>query len=78
MVDYKAPQQAKVARWCMSMAEFDLFIEHRKGERTVVSDVLNRYPAKEYIPDDSIIIPPENPVIPSIIIANLSCSKPHQ
>ena len=27
-----APQQAKVARWCMSVAEFDFFIEHRKGE----------------------------------------------
>ena len=26
-----ASQQAKVARWCMSMAEFYFFIEHRKG-----------------------------------------------
>ena len=31
-----APQQAKFARWYMSMGEFDFFIEHGKGERNVV------------------------------------------
>ena len=49
-----APQQAKVARWCMSMAEFDFFIEHRKGERNVVPDVLSCHPVKENIPEDNI------------------------
>ena len=64
-----APQQAKVARWCMSMAEFDFFIEHRKGERNIVPDVLSRHPTKENIPDDNVVIPPENAVIAFIIIA---------
>ena len=36
-----APQQAIVAKSCMSMAEFDFFIEHRKGERNVVPDILS-------------------------------------
>ena len=27
----------------MSMAEFDFFIEHRKGERNIVPDVLSRH-----------------------------------
>ena len=64
-----APQQAKVARWCMSMAEFDFFIEHRKGERNVVPDVLSRHPVKENIPEDNVVIPPENSVIAFMIIA---------
>ena len=64
-----APQQAKVARWCMSMAEFDIFIEHRKGERNIVPDVLSRHPARENIPDDNVVIPPENAVIAFIVIA---------
>ena len=64
-----APQQAKVARWCMSMAEFDFFIEHRKGERNIVPDVLSRHSAKENIPDNNVVIPPENAVIAFIIIA---------
>ena len=41
-----APQRAKGTRWCMSMAEFDFFIEHRKGERKIVPDVLSCHPAK--------------------------------
>ena len=64
-----APQQAKVARWCMSMAEFDFFIEHRKGERNVVPDVLSCHPTTENIPDDDVVIPPENAVITFIIVA---------
>jgi len=63
-----APQQAKVAGWCMSMAEFDFFIEHRKGERSIVLDVLSRHPAKENILDDNVVIPPENAIIAFIII----------
>ena len=64
-----APHQAKVARWCMSMAEFDFFIEHRKGERNVVPDVLSRHPVNENIPEDDVVIPPENSVITFMIIA---------
>ena len=33
----RAPQQEKVARWYISMAEFDFFIECRKGERNAVT-----------------------------------------
>ena len=64
-----APQQAKVARWCMSMAEFDFFIEHKKRERNVIPDVLSHHPVKENIPEDNVVIPPENSVIALMIIA---------
>ena len=63
-----APQQAKIIRWCMSMAEFDFFIEHRKGERNLVPDVLSCHPTKENIPGDNVVILPENAVITFIII----------
>ena len=63
-----APQQAKVARWCMSMAESDFFTEHRKGENNVVPDVLSRHLVKENIPEDNVVIPPENGVITFLII----------
>ena len=53
----------------MSMAEFDFFIEHRKGERNVVPDVLSRHPVNENIPEDNVVIPPENSVITFMIIA---------
>ena len=39
-----APQQSKAAQWCMSMAEFDFYIEHRPGKRNIVPDVLSRQP----------------------------------
>ena len=64
-----APHLAKVARWCMSMAELDFFIEHKKGERNVVKDVLSRHPVNENIPEDNVVIPPENSVITFMIIA---------
>ena len=60
----------------MSMAEFDFFIEHRKGERNVVPDVLSRHPVNENIPEDNVGIPPENSVITFMIIAN-SVDVPH-
>ena len=71
-----APHQVKVARWCMSMAEFDFFIKHRKGERNVVPDVLSRHPVNENIPEDNVVIPPENSVITFMIIAT-SVDVPH-
>ena len=51
----------------MSMAEFDFFIEHRKGERHIIPDVLSRHPTKENIPDD-VVISPKSAVIVFIII----------
>ena len=62
------PQQAKVARGCMSMAEFDFFIEHRKGERNVVPDVLSRCSIREQVAEDKVVIPPETGVITVMII----------
>ena len=56
------------------MAEFDFFIEHRKGERSVVPDVLSCHPVKENIPENNIVIPPENSVITFMII---SVDVPH-
>ena len=39
-----SPQQSKLARWCISMAEFDFQIKHRAGSANVVPDVLSRAP----------------------------------
>ena len=33
----------KVARWCLSIAEFDFFLEHRIGGRNIVAGVLSRH-----------------------------------
>lgn len=63
-----APQQAKVACGCMSMAEFDFFIEHRKGERNVVPDVLSRSPIREQVAEDNVVMPHETGVITVMII----------
>ena len=38
------PQRSKLARWCLSMAEFDFAIKHRAGSANVVPDVLSRAP----------------------------------
>ena len=38
------PQQSKLARWCLSLAEFDFTIEHCSGRVNVVPDTLNRAP----------------------------------
>ena len=39
-----SPQQSKLARWCLLMAEFDFQIKHRAGSANVVPDVLSRAP----------------------------------
>ena len=39
-----SPQQSKLARWCLSMAEFDFQIKYRAGSANVVPDVLSRAP----------------------------------
>ena len=43
MVDF----QSKLARWCISMAEFDFTLEHRPGKEHVVPDTLSRAPLPE-------------------------------
>lgn len=60
----------------MSRAEPNFFIEHRKGERNVVPDVLSRHPVEETIPKDDVVIPVENSVITFVIIAT-SVAVPH-
>ena len=39
-----SPKQAKLARWCMSMAEYDFQIEPRPGKELVGPDILSRAP----------------------------------
>ena len=39
-----APQNSKIAAWCLSLAEFDFTIEHRPGKENVVPDALSRAP----------------------------------
>ena len=39
-----SPQQSKLTRWCLSMAEFDFQIKHHAGSANVVPDVLSRAP----------------------------------
>ena len=36
------PQQSKLARWCLAMAEYDFYIEHRPGVKHVIPDTLSR------------------------------------
>ena len=63
-----APQQAKLARWCMSMAEFDFFIEHPPGTTNVVPDALSRQPMLALpIAEDSYL--PEEGVTSFLILA---------
>ena len=69
-----APQQAKVARWCMSMAEFDFYIEHRSGTTNVVPDVLSRYPVTK-VPDCSLVTLPDHK-IESFFLLALSVDVP--
>ena len=38
------PQQSKLTRWCLSLAEFDFTIEHCPGGVNVVPDTLSRAP----------------------------------
>lgn len=70
-----APQQAKVARWCMSMAEFDFYIEHRSGATDVVPDVLSRYQAVTKVPDCSLVTLPDHK-IESFFLLALSVDVP--
>ena len=49
-----SPQQSKLARWCMTLAEFDLYIvqEH------LVPDFLSRNPIDKHPEFDNYVLPP--------------------
>ena len=54
-----ASQQSKLARWCLSMAEFDFVIEHCPGVDHVVPDTLSCAPLPEPSPvGDTLVLPP--------------------
>ena len=54
-----APQNSKLARWCLSLAEFDFVIEHRPGKDNVVQDALSRAPLPSTHPEvNTLVIPP--------------------
>ena len=54
-----APQQSKLVRWYLSMAEFDFVIEHRPGVDHVVPDTLSHAPLPEPSPvGDTLVLPP--------------------
>ena len=47
-------QQSKLARWCLAMAEYDFYIEHKPGVKHVIPDTLSRHPTDAFsldIPD---------------------------
>ena len=54
-----SPQQSKLARWCLSMAEFDFVIEHRPCIEQAVPNTLRQAPLSEPSPvGDKLILPP--------------------
>ena len=64
-----SPKQSKLARWCISMAEFDFEIEHRSRKDHVVPDTLSRAPIPEpSTVGDNLVIPPA-PVDSFLIMA---------
>ena len=70
-----SPKQSKLAHWCLSMAEFDITIEHRAGSVHVVPDTLSRAPLPPpSTVDDYLIIPPV--VVCSFLITALGYDIP--
>ena len=58
-----SPQNSKLARWCLSLAEFDFTIEHRPGKCNVVPDTLSRAPLPlPSVAADMLFIPPADTV----------------
>ena len=68
-----APQQAKLARWCMSMAEFDFFIEHYPGLTNTDALSRQRMPDLPIVEEDSCV--PEEGVT-SFLVLTLSADVP--
>ena len=53
-------QQSKLARWCLSMAEFNFTIEHRAGSANIILDVLSRAPlTHSSTTGDDLFLPPQ-------------------
>ena len=70
-----SPKQSKLARWCISMAEFDFTIEHRPGSSLVVPDTLSRPPLPSpSTAGDCLIIPP--PEVCSFLVTTLGYDIP--
>ena len=64
-----SPEQSKLVRWCISMAELDFEIEHRSGKDHVVPDTSSRAPIPEpSTVGDNLVIPPA-PVASFLIMA---------
>ena len=45
------PQQSKLAHWCLAMAEYDFYTEHKPGVKNVIPDTLSRYPIDAFSVD---------------------------
>ena len=75
----KAPQNSKLACWCLSLEEFDFTIEHHAGKNNVIPDTLNRNPLPIPSVDVNVFfIPPYDTIdhsishmlIPSVMIVS--------
>ena len=64
-----APQNSKLARWCLSLAEFDFVIEHRPGKDNVVPDALSRAPLPSPQPEVNTLVIPPPEVSPFLLTA---------
>ena len=63
-----APHQAKLAHWCISMAEFDFSIKHHPGTINAVPDALSHQPMLD-LPIDEDSCSPEEGVTSSLLLA---------
>ena len=70
-----SPKQSKLARWCISVAEFDFTIEHRPGSSLIVPDTLSRapLPSPSTVGDSLVIAPPQ---VSSFLITALGYDVP--
>ena len=62
-----ALQNSKLARWCLSLAEFDFAIEHRPGKDNVVPDALSRAPLPSSHPQVNTLVIPPSEVSPFLL-----------
>ena len=64
-----APQNSKLARWCLSLAELDFHIVHRLGKDNVVPDTLSRAPTPSSAIDINLLVIPPLEVYSFLTIA---------